>query len=79
MIAAVLWVFSYFMDNDDTWDPENLIETDLNEMIGSVKKHKNADISNMKNILRVETRIDFHEGLKRTVEWFMGSQRTEDR
>ncbi|MBD3379109.1 MAG: NAD-dependent epimerase/dehydratase family protein [Candidatus Omnitrophica bacterium] len=31
----------------------------------------NADISKMKGILKVEPRVKFHEGLRKTVEWFV--------
>ncbi|MCK4852381.1 MAG: SDR family oxidoreductase, partial [Candidatus Omnitrophica bacterium] len=31
-----------------------------------------ADISNLRDVLHVEPAVDFHEGLKRTVEWFVG-------
>jgi nucleoside-diphosphate-sugar epimerase len=31
-----------------------------------------ADISGLKNILGVEPRVDFYEGLEKTVEWFTG-------
>jgi UDP-glucose 4-epimerase len=30
-----------------------------------------ADISSMKSLLGVEPRVDFHEGLKKTVDWFV--------
>ena len=30
-----------------------------------------ADITQLKNVLGVTPRVDFHEGLKRTVEWFV--------
>jgi len=33
-----------------------------------------ADISGLRNILHLETSVDFQEGLKRTVEWFTGGE-----
>ncbi|MFC1480172.1 SDR family oxidoreductase [Candidatus Omnitrophota bacterium] len=38
--------------------------------LGDVKRTF-ADISQLKNVLGLETKVDFHEGLKRTVEWFV--------
>lgn len=36
-----------------------------------------ADIGDLRNILRVEPRVDFYEGLKRTVEWFVSRDALE--
>ena len=33
-----------------------------------------ADISRLKNILKVETGVDFYEGLEKTVEWFVNKR-----
>ncbi len=36
-----------------------------------------ADISALKGVLGVEPGVDFHEGLKRTVEWFVGKKKVK--
>jgi len=33
-----------------------------------------ADISQLRNVLKVEPRVDFYEGLKRTVDWFTSAR-----
>lgn len=45
---------------------------------GDVQKTQ-ADITEMKELLKFSSKVDFSEGLKRTVEWFKGWLKEDDR
>ncbi len=65
----------------------NQIVKELNNLLGtSIKpiyaepragdvRHSLADISKAKNLLNYEPKIDFREGLKRTIEWYANSDK----
>ena len=38
-----------------------------------------ADISMLRNVLKVEPGVDFHEGLRRTVEWFADNYKLQEK